>query len=438
MEADPLAGIDQVEWSEVDHAYGEATDVPNILRDLQSPDKDTHQSALYRLYGNIYHQGSRYTATPLTIAFLYRLIDSPHTPARGDLLLLMASLAFGLNSDELPLGTDIAHQRKQVAELREDPNRAEVIKEGLDKFLSDVSSEEQKKYLESYIQSLRASGTPEDEADWWSPEVRSYNAVQNGLDTAYRCLKDDSAEVRASAAYLLAWFPDKSRDNEPHLMEMLEREKTPTAQATAIISLATLQAMKKDFSETRITRRLRGIRSQSSSCLVTWASSFSLVKLRVNTEEQLSEVMKVFTGEDQYPERLEEELEEGNFPFLDGRSRVLGSLAARELQHLKGSKHPEIVKAITSAISSNRGLDLVTLSSALLNIAFDGVKPDSEPDFDDLNDLQQEVMRALNTRLEKRVQYGNFRMVLQSWNLPSLAEDFQVFIKHPDAFQSRL
>ncbi|CAH0045732.1 unnamed protein product [Clonostachys solani] len=437
MEADPLAGVDQVPWSEVDHAYGEATDLPKTLRDLQSPDEDTHQGALYSLYGSICHQGSRYTSTPLAIPFLYRLIASPDTPARGELLQFMAALAFGLNSDELPLGTDIARQRKRVAELREDPNRVGVIKKGLDEFLGDAL-ERNKEYLESYIRSLRASGAPEDEAGWWSPEVRSYNAVQNGLDTAYRCLKDDSAEVRTPAAYLLAWFPDRLTDSEQHLMDMLDCEQTPTAQATAVISLATLQAMKGDFSETRIVRRLRDIQARSSSCLVTWASSLSLVKLRVNTEKQLSEVIKLFTDEDQYPERLKEELEQGQFPFLDGRPSKLESLAARELQHFKGSKHPEMVKVITSAIASSRGMNLVTLSSALLNIAFDGVKPDSEPDFDDLNDLQQEVMRALNTSLEKRVEFGNFMTVLESWNLPNKAEDFEVFIKHPDAFQSRL
>ncbi|CAG9956982.1 unnamed protein product [Clonostachys rosea f. rosea IK726] len=439
MKADPLAGVDQIPWSDVDHAYGEATDLPETLRNLQSPDEDIHQGALYSLYGSICHQGSRYTSTPLAIPFLYRLIDSPDTPARGELLLFMACLAFGLNSDELPLGTDVARQRQRLAELREDPNRAEIIKKGLDEFLGDAIVERNREYLQSYIKSLRASGAPEDEANWWSPEVRSYNAVQNGLDTAYRCLKDDSTEVRTSAAYLLAWFPDRLSDSEQHLMEMLDCEQTATAQATAVISLATLQAMKEDFSETRIVRRLRDIQSRSSSCLVTWASSLALVKLRVNTEKGLSEAMKLFADEeDQYPERLKEELEKGEFPFLNGRPSTLKSLAARELQHFKGSKHPEMVKAITSATASSRGMDLVTLSSALLNIAFDGVKPGSEPDFDCLSDLQQEVMQALNTRLEKRFEFGNFMTVLESWNLPTRAEDFEVFIKHPDAFQSRL
>ncbi|CAG9992126.1 unnamed protein product [Clonostachys byssicola] len=447
MEADPLAGVDQVPWFDVDHAYGEATDLPKNLRRLQSPDKDTRQGALYTLYGSICHQGSRYTSTPLAVPFLYRLIERPDTPERGELLLFLAFIATGLNSDELPLGTDVALQRKRVAELRADPNRAKIIKDGLDEFLGDTISDEDKEYafkgqnneyLRSYIKSLRASGVPEDEADWWSPEVRSYNVVQDGLDTAYRCLKDESAEVRTSAAYLLAWFPDRMSDSEQHLMEMLDSEQTPVALATAIISLATLQAMKEDFSETRIVHRLRDIQSRSSSCLVTWASSFSLVKLRVNTEKELTEVMKLITGDDQYPERLKEELEKEKFPFLDGRPSALTSLAARELQHLKGSKHPEMVKIIASATAFSRGMDLVTISSALLNIAFDGVRPDSEPDFDDLNDLQQEVMRALNNTLEKRFEFGNYMMVLESWNLPSRAEDFKVFIKHPDAFQSRL
>ncbi len=53
-------GIDDIPWHELHHAYGPATDVPNILRMLASFDGDTRASAQEALYSNIYHQGTVY------------------------------------------------------------------------------------------------------------------------------------------------------------------------------------------------------------------------------------------------------------------------------------------------------------------------------------------------------------------------------------------
>ena len=56
----PLAGLDAVDWPALTHAYGPADDVHGQLRALCSPDPDERHKALDALYGNIFHQGSRY------------------------------------------------------------------------------------------------------------------------------------------------------------------------------------------------------------------------------------------------------------------------------------------------------------------------------------------------------------------------------------------
>jgi len=58
-----LAGLDEVMWGELRHAYGAATDVPAQIRALASPLDTERHSALRALYGNIYHQGDRFSAT---------------------------------------------------------------------------------------------------------------------------------------------------------------------------------------------------------------------------------------------------------------------------------------------------------------------------------------------------------------------------------------
>lgn len=72
MTFDPslLAGLDDVAWDSLEHAYGPATDVPEVLRALVSEDDELAEAAMYELYGNIWHQGSVYPATIPAVPFL--------------------------------------------------------------------------------------------------------------------------------------------------------------------------------------------------------------------------------------------------------------------------------------------------------------------------------------------------------------------------------
>jgi hypothetical protein len=55
--------IDRVDRASPHHAYGPATDVPGLLRDLLSRDGEVRRAALDEFYGNVLHQGSVYDAT---------------------------------------------------------------------------------------------------------------------------------------------------------------------------------------------------------------------------------------------------------------------------------------------------------------------------------------------------------------------------------------
>lgn len=65
-----FSGLDEIEWAELIHAYGDASDVPDDIRALVSSDEKTAKDALWRLFGSIYHQGTRYTATTPAVPFL--------------------------------------------------------------------------------------------------------------------------------------------------------------------------------------------------------------------------------------------------------------------------------------------------------------------------------------------------------------------------------
>lgn len=89
-----LAGLHDVPWSELEHAYGKASDVPALLEELtRGPEEREH--ALHELYGSIWHQGTVYEATAHAVPFLAALAGQDPSLARAELLELLGSIATG-------------------------------------------------------------------------------------------------------------------------------------------------------------------------------------------------------------------------------------------------------------------------------------------------------------------------------------------------------
>ncbi len=90
-----LDGLDDIDWETLIHAYGPASDIPDDLRALLSPDEKTATNALWRLFGNIHHQGTVYMATPPAIPFLTEsALALPPDRAAGVVDLLSAMLDY--------------------------------------------------------------------------------------------------------------------------------------------------------------------------------------------------------------------------------------------------------------------------------------------------------------------------------------------------------
>jgi hypothetical protein len=87
--------VNEIDWSSLEHAYGSAEDVPHLLIDLQSDDSDVRKSAYDELFGNIWHQGTIYSATAYAVPFLFELLDCPATQDKEWLIALLASIASG-------------------------------------------------------------------------------------------------------------------------------------------------------------------------------------------------------------------------------------------------------------------------------------------------------------------------------------------------------
>lgn len=96
-----LENLDTIDWRNLHHAYGPANDVPDLIRALVSNDEEERQSAIFELYGNIWHQDTVYEATAYAVPFLIELLESERAQDKDEILGLLAALANGSSSPAL-------------------------------------------------------------------------------------------------------------------------------------------------------------------------------------------------------------------------------------------------------------------------------------------------------------------------------------------------
>ncbi len=90
-----LDNLDEIDWSSLTHAHGEATDVPGLLRSLESTDPKVREESIEELFGNIWHQGTVYTATAAAVPFLYELLTARAVEDKPSIAHLLACIADG-------------------------------------------------------------------------------------------------------------------------------------------------------------------------------------------------------------------------------------------------------------------------------------------------------------------------------------------------------
>ena len=85
-------GLDRINWASMNHAYGSAEDVPELLHRLVSNDPEERELGLGGMYGAVHHQGDIYDCTVASIPFLLQAVANPNVPGRGEILGLLASI----------------------------------------------------------------------------------------------------------------------------------------------------------------------------------------------------------------------------------------------------------------------------------------------------------------------------------------------------------
>lgn len=230
--ADPLAGLDEVRWESVHHAYGPAVDVPDQLRALRSAESPIRRGALAELFGNVYHQGTRWGASCFVVPFLVALVDDPATPDRAAVAKLLRAVVVGDRRDDaLPF----------------DPRRTYAAAEGVtDEQAALVARHLAAEDLEEHDEAAElANGVS---VRW---EADAFHAGARHTDRYVRWLTDPDVLLAGYAAELLAWFAPEEA-TVAGLIAVPGDGGRATARASANLTLAHCPVGSE-----RIDRRLR-------------------------------------------------------------------------------------------------------------------------------------------------------------------------------------
>ncbi|MFI6588179.1 HEAT repeat domain-containing protein [Embleya sp. NPDC050493] len=260
---DLLAGLDDIDWAALGHAYGSAEDVPDQLRAVCGPDEEAREDAFRSLFGNIFHQGTRYSASPYAVPFLARIAATGPPGARGDALLLLTRLAVDWHDEyDLPLGIDTAAWRAAAVSPEET----------LRWYDEEIAAETDEQRLRGLREARAycAAGHPIDAREG---ALRSYDAVRARLPALFDLLGDPDPEIRTRTAYLLGWFPEEADTALPPLLARLDREPDPITAATVLVAVGLLADHDPDG---RLRRHL-----DHGHPLPRWAAATALARLRI-------------------------------------------------------------------------------------------------------------------------------------------------------------
>jgi hypothetical protein len=93
-----LEGLDDIEWDQLTHAYGQANGIPARIRALRSSDPADWVGAMSDLYDALCHQMcSIYPATVPAIPFLIELLGDRDVRCRGRILEFLGNVTFLAN-----------------------------------------------------------------------------------------------------------------------------------------------------------------------------------------------------------------------------------------------------------------------------------------------------------------------------------------------------
>lgn len=127
--------LERVRWSDIKHAYGPATDVPDLVLHLASPDATVRNEAWFELHGNLWHQGTIYEATAHAVPVFLELLRDKAVPSKHEILGYLALLFTGRSywdvHRQLTIAEDELRKPGFQTKLEEELKWVEATKEAI-------------------------------------------------------------------------------------------------------------------------------------------------------------------------------------------------------------------------------------------------------------------------------------------------------------------
>ncbi|CUH78231.1 HEAT repeat domain-containing protein [Tropicibacter naphthalenivorans] len=395
-----LEGLDQIDWAALRHAYGPAADVPGDLRALALGGERQAAKALERLYSNIYHQGTRYTATVAAVPFIAEMALARRDRA-ARCLTLLAAIAQPSVRQMLDMGLASQGYYQEMAgqaRARRDCERAEGETYGIG---------------------------PDVDAD-------VHAAVARALPALLPLFRQSDPAVTAALIELTGQVPQAAGATLPHLRAALGA--TPDTASDEGVTLAAIRALGQlgqTIERPEVTPDLTALLTPDHSALIRARAAVALCDIGQGQFEPLTEALTAAaTIYDQDAARP------------PGHGWTIPQVA-RALRPFCAAHGPEIAHRLIKVlpIAAERGVTSTAIVDTLITALLDGAPTQNAftgRRRSKLGDLDRKALGAIAEhgpwRIADRV-YGNFTGQMRGYGLPDTAEGLAHFARKPGFFK---
>ncbi len=413
-----LEGLVAIDWDRLTHAYGEAGDVPDLLRGLTSPDPEVWVGAMSGLYDTICHQTCTvYEATATAVPFLLELLGERQVRCRGRILQFLGDAARATSYLAAHGGLSHYDARRETAEFQDQLAEElgwvratrEAIWSGLDLYLDLLTDLDRRiRIIVPYTLGLLCGRAVEE-----MPEaVRQREPFRLLAERMARHLDEEPSElVRASLVFGLASL----LPHRPEVRELLEGqvvEPLPSLQVRLSAALG-----------------LAGAGSLTPAVfdiLVTALDSPDETNALFDSDQPAMEsrhhpISKFYARLDGPMDPTEEPDDHGKdedfrFPWIDGwvTDRILNRLAGVPEETL-----PRLVPVLTPYLDRATPYTCENVAGPILRLVFGDRKVTSNTRRDDLTPAQVDVLRHLYDNLSLwATNIGNVGLAFMKFGLP--------------------
>lgn len=378
-----LEGLDTIQWGQLNHAYGSADDVPDLIRALAHDDDDIRDKTLYALYGNIWHQGTVYEATSYAVPFLIELLSIDHVTRKYDILILLAHLADGTSYLDIQ-GDDLLSDAYDTAAIQ--------------------------KQIAEEVQHVQ----------------RTHQAVCDGMDDYFDVLLDETEELhtRMAVTYLLSCLTEHHALIVPRLKRQLPDEPDSLMRASLVLALRYLQQGQAD------TYYLEPYLAPDEDLIVRVCAGMAIASMA--TQDTPMRVIDLLIAVLKHASVVEEAYEQLTWSEGDIMSDI-----CKALMHVGYTKLESVIPDMIRVLRRVDFYSAPTYVDALMVILFDGQPLDSSRTGNDLTPHQRLMLQTLlesptiwRIRLNdgKTMLNGNISHMMEAYHLPANPDAMRHFL----------